>query len=77
MLAICLANRAAAYPLHGKQKNARVALVDGEEAEKYKPGYAKSYIRQGAAHEALNDTKKAKESLKRGVKVSQLRNNAG
>lgn len=75
LLAICHANRAASYPLPGEEHDARKALEDGEEAERFNPAYAKAYIRQAAANEALRDIRQAKRCVERGLKLPALRNN--
>lgn len=41
LLAVCYANRAAAYLLPGDELDVEKALEDGQKAEKYNPDYAK------------------------------------
>ena len=75
LLAMCHANRAASYLLPGEAYDARKALEDGEDAERVNPAYAKAYIRQAAANEALKDVRQAKRCVERGLKLPELRNN--
>ncbi|KAJ8481658.1 hypothetical protein ONZ45_g15235 [Pleurotus djamor] len=77
LLAICFANRAAAYLIHGAGMDAKKAAADGENAVKVDPDYAKGYIRQAAAWQCLGDVEKAKDIIAQALSRSSLEYESG
>ncbi|KAJ8515517.1 hypothetical protein ONZ45_g7062 [Pleurotus djamor] len=77
LLAICFANRAAAYLIHGAGMDAKKAAADGENAVKVDPDYAKGYIRQAAAWQCLGDVEKAKDIIAQALSRSSLEHESG
>ncbi|KAI0039723.1 hypothetical protein FA95DRAFT_991443 [Auriscalpium vulgare] len=71
LLAVSLANRAAAHMLDGPGMDAESALRDGLAAERKDPGYVKGYLRQMRAHLALGDAVQARSALERASKRAQ------
>ncbi|XP_006464176.1 hypothetical protein AGABI2DRAFT_226231 [Agaricus bisporus var. bisporus H97] len=82
LLAVCSANRAAAYLLPdssqtGDMEDLHEAWKDGEVAICTYPSYAKGYVRISTAHQRLGNTQKAKEAIARGLRRTDLRDDAG
>ncbi|KAF9446927.1 hypothetical protein P691DRAFT_803272 [Macrolepiota fuliginosa MF-IS2] len=81
LLAVCCANRAAAYLMPGDDvdvdSDLHEAWKDGEIAIRADPSYAKGYIRVSTAHQRLRNIKKAKETLVRGLRRTDLQNEPG
>ncbi|KAF5387082.1 hypothetical protein D9615_001803 [Tricholomella constricta] len=76
-LAVCYANRAAAYLISGAGVDAKRAIEDGKAAEHWDPAYAKAYIRQATAHQLLGDTELAKDVVARALHLPELENDNG
>ncbi|KAF8226164.1 hypothetical protein L208DRAFT_1454009 [Tricholoma matsutake] len=77
LLAICHANRAAAYLISGEGSDATKALGDGKAAEVNDPSYAKGYIRQATAYQVLGDLESAKDAVARALGRQELENDLG
>ncbi|KAI0047326.1 hypothetical protein FA95DRAFT_1595755 [Auriscalpium vulgare] len=70
-LAVCLANRAAAYLLEGPGMDAQRALREGMGAERADASYVKGYLRQMRAHLLLGDVVQARSALERASRQAR------
>ncbi|KAI0047330.1 hypothetical protein FA95DRAFT_1230966 [Auriscalpium vulgare] len=70
-LAVCLANRAAAFLLEGPDMDTQRALSDGMSAERADAGYVKGYLRQMRAHLLLGDVVQARSALERASRQAR------
>ncbi|KAI0065791.1 hypothetical protein BV25DRAFT_1836074 [Artomyces pyxidatus] len=71
LIAICLSDRAAAYMLEGEGMEPALALSDAEEAEEADPSHLKAYHRQAKALQLLGEHGKAREVIKRALKLTK------
>lgn len=74
LIAIVCANRSFAYCKEGigAGRDVETAKIDAENAIFADKFYAKAYVRLARAHEASGDLLKAKESIARGLRLTQL-----
>jgi len=76
-LAICYANRAAAYLISGAGEDPNKAIKDGKSAQQWDPTYSKAYIRQATAHQLLGNTEIAKDAVAGALHLPELENDTG
>ncbi|KAK1226657.1 hypothetical protein PQX77_010369 [Marasmius sp. AFHP31] len=72
LIAMCYANRSAAWMIEGEGGDAEKALDAGKKAEHTDPGYAKGYFRQARALGTLGKIKETQEVIIRGLKRPEL-----
>ncbi|KAF5353197.1 hypothetical protein D9756_007781 [Leucocoprinus leucothites] len=86
LLAVCLANRSAAYLMQVTKREGEEevdwdsdlheAWKDGQVAIRVDPTYAKGYLRVSTAHHRLGHLKKAQETLASGLRRRELQDDA-
>ncbi|KAF8892650.1 hypothetical protein BD779DRAFT_1670316 [Infundibulicybe gibba] len=76
-LAICHGNRAAASLLEGSGMDAAKAIEDGKTAERFDPSYAKAYVRQATANQALGKSDDAQDAIVRALRLKELQDDKG
>ncbi|EDR11276.1 uncharacterized protein LACBIDRAFT_293413 [Laccaria bicolor S238N-H82] len=74
LLAVCYSNRAATYLIPGAGQDVERALLNGKKAEMADPSYAKGYIRQATASEALGKLDDAQDAIARALRRPDLEN---
>lgn len=73
-LAVCYANRAAAWCIEGAGIDANKAIDDGKLSEEMDKVYNKAYYRQAKAHMILEQRSKAENVLIRALSLPELEN---
>ncbi|TFY57948.1 hypothetical protein EVJ58_g6718 [Rhodofomes roseus] len=76
-MAICLANRAAAWLMEGEGRDAKKALADAERAAAFDEDYGKAYYRQAKAHQLLDAREKSIDVLTSALKRPSLASDKG
>lgn len=76
-MAICLANRAAAWLMEGEGQDAKTALTDAERATTFDENYGKAYYRQAKAHQLLDARESSINVLTAALKRASLASDKG